>query len=539
MRVVLKFRKRGDRVDRHQVVTYCNRKFPACRRWCHKVFPIEENEDANGWEKPCWETSSTKSVSSLCGPASCKKTRMIFYPCNRGGCWLGCPCFHCRGCPVESLNAIDLYNNHQQYHHARHLSCSYCNEIFQVIPAYFYDAFIDIYGEFPLRGVVRPMKSIAHKSFVLYHSNFFVKVSNKMELHCDECDQVFTNKKNKYRHMKAVHLKIKPFKCDKCEKSFPYDNMKRHHKEVHDPVPMEIKSSCNQCGKTFSNVDNLLKHKNFNFDDACQKCDTDFCNSTQLNMHNKKERLKCTKCKESFSRKSNMQAHVNRSKSVCSMCSETFCNKRQLILHNSNCMIENKNIQIVAQQHPCDHCEKTFTTESNKSRHMKTSHLCAKVFHCKDCDKGFDRSDILMKHKMEVHPTEPYSNSCNSCRSTFTKFESWLKHVEANLDDDGQPLNKCTECSIDFCNSTQLKQHMNKNHLECSECKQIFSKRANLVTHIKKNKVGCSFCSKTFCNIKQLLLHKKGVHSSQVQYEKSELLFDLGKKLEKHLEKHD
>jgi KRAB domain-containing zinc finger protein len=143
---------------------------------------------------------------------------------------------------------------------------------------------------------VRPMKSIAHKSFVLYHNNFFVNVSNKMELHCDECDQVFTNKKNKYRHMKAVHLKIKPFKCDKCEKSFPYDNMKSYHKEVHDPVPMEIKSSCNQCGKTFSNVDNLLKHKNFNFDDACQKCDTDFCNSTQLNMHNKKERLKCTKC---------------------------------------------------------------------------------------------------------------------------------------------------------------------------------------------------------------------------------------------------
>ena len=153
---------------------------------------------------------------------------------------------------------------------------------------------------------------------------------------------------------------------------------------------------------------------------------------------------------------------------------------------------------------------------------MKTTHLRAKVFHCKDCDKGFDRSDIFMKHNMEVHPTKPYSNSCNFCQSTFTKFESWLKHVEANFDDDVQPLNKCIEC-----NSTQLKQHMNKNHLSCSECKEIFSKRANLVTHMKKNKVGCSFCSKTLHNIKQLLLHKKFVHSSQVQYEKRKLLFDL------------
>ena len=532
MRVVIKLKKRGERIDKHEVATYSNRKFPTCKRWCHKAIPTLKNENANGWEKPCWETQSNKSSQNLFGPASCKETRMIFYPCNREGCWLGCPCFHCRGYPIESLDAAQLFSDHHQYHHARHLSCNYCDEIFRAFPAYSYDAFIDVYGDWIRGRPVRSMKSIPHKSFILYHNNFFVKLSDEMELHCDECDQVFTKKKNKYRHMRAVHLKSRTFKCSECEKSFPYDNMERHRIEVHDPDPLEERSSCNHCGTRFSNVDNKFKHA----DDSnqtvftCQACNKDFCNSTQLKMHMKKEHLECTICKETFSRKSYLQAHVSRKKSECLKCNQTFCNKRQLILHNVKC--------IIAEKHHCEQCEKTFTTASNKSRHMKTTHLRAKSFNCKDCDKDFDRIDVLMKHRTEVHSTEPYFNSCNHCQSTFTKYESWLKHVEANYNDEGQTLNKCSECEMDFCNPTQLKQHMNKSHLECSECKTVFSKRANLIAHMKRA-VMCGFCSITFCNPKHLLFHKKGAHSNLLQCEKCELLFDHMEKLEKHREKHD
>ena len=136
---------------------------------------------------------------------------------------------------------------------------------------------------------------------------------------------------------------------------------------------------------------------------------------------------------------------------------------------------------------------------------MKTTHLQAKSFHCKDCDKDFDRSDVLMKHKTEVH--------------------------------EGRSLNVCSECRMDFCNPTQLKQHMNKSHLECSGCNKEFSKRANLIAHMKRT-VMCSFCSKTFCNQKHLVLHKKCAHNS-LQCEKCELLFDQMEKLERHREKHD
>ena len=503
MRVVIKLKKRGDRINKHEVATYCNRRFPVCKRWCYKAVPTLENENANCWEKPCWETKSSKSSQKLFGPASCKETRMIFYPCNRKGCWLGCPCFHCRGYPVESLDAAQLFSDHHQYHHARHLSCVYCDEIFRAIPAYSYDAFIDVYGDWIPGRPVRSKKSILHKSFILYHNNSFVKLSDKMELHCDECDQVFTKKKNKYRHMRSVHIMNRTFKCSKCEKGFPYDNMKRHLIEVHDPDPVEECSSCNHCGTKFANVDSKLRHADANFDDSnqavfiCQVCKKDFCNSKQLKMHMKKEHLECNMCGETFSRRSYLQAHVSRKKTECSNCNQSFCNKRQLILHNVKC--------IIAEKHHCEQCEKTFTTASNKRRHMKTTHLQAKSFHCKDCDKDFDRSDVLTKHKMEVH--------------------------------EGRSLNVCSECHMDFCNPTQLKQHTNKSHLECSECKEGFSKRANLIAHMKRT-VMCSFCSKTFCNQKQLVFHKKCAHNS-LQCEKCELLFDQMEKLERHRKKHD
>jgi uncharacterized C2H2 Zn-finger protein len=139
---------------------------------------------------------------------------------NREGCWLGCPCFHHHGYPVESLDAAQLFIDHHRYHHARHLSCDYWDEIFQAFPAYSYDAFIDVYGDWIRGRPVRSMKSIPHNSFILYNDDIFVKLSDEMLLHCDECDQVFTKKKKTYR---AVHLK-----CSNYKKSFPYDNMERH-----------------------------------------------------------------------------------------------------------------------------------------------------------------------------------------------------------------------------------------------------------------------------------------------------------------------
>ena len=58
MRVRVMFRKRGERLEKHEVVIYCNRKFLECKNWCYKVVPTEEYLNANGWEKPVWKNSS-------------------------------------------------------------------------------------------------------------------------------------------------------------------------------------------------------------------------------------------------------------------------------------------------------------------------------------------------------------------------------------------------------------------------------------------------------------------------------------------------
>ena len=535
MRVVVKFRKRDDITHKQQVVTFCNEKFKECKDWCKNIYPIKENKNVQAWHKPCWRTSSKLADSSLYGPASCRKTRRVFYPCSKNGCWVGCACLYCRGVQVDSLDATKAFNDHQQYHHARHLNCSYCNEMFQALPAYFYDAFIDVYGEEDRRGGLS-MKRIPQKSFIFYHDTVFVKVSKEMELHCDECDQIFTKKKNKYRHMRAVHLKKRKYKCDLCEKCFDrIDSLKKHRIEVHDPDPQEERSSCSHCGIKFCNVDNWAKHKDANFDEnklpqhTCYECDKDFCNSTQLKKHGKSEHLQCNECKKTFSCKAYFQAHQDfKVKTVCSNCSTTFCNKRQLTLHNAKCM----------KEHPCEKCSKTFKTVGNKNRHMKAAHVKVKSFHCKDCKKGFDRSDVLMNHRIEVHPDVPYLTSCDYCQTTFKKYASWLRHVEANFDDDGKPLNVCFECNIDFCNSKQLKKHINLIHLECSECKEIFLNKSNLNAHMKKTKVLCNDCGESLCNQKKLKLHMVK-HSNIFQCLRCELVFDQKEKLERHIRTHE
>lgn len=84
-------------------------------------------------------------------------------------------------------------------------------------------------------------------------------VETKMFL-CESCGKHFLYRHGLKRHMEAVHYNLSD-KCSKC--TFTDTNkshMKRHIDNVHNQTPKENATLCFHCGKTFSNLSNLMRH---------------------------------------------------------------------------------------------------------------------------------------------------------------------------------------------------------------------------------------------------------------------------------------
>ena len=349
MRVVIRFQKRGEHYYRHHVINYCDLKIPKCRDWCHRVDPFKDNKKVEKWLQPSWETVSKKSEQFLHGPASCRKSKKIYYPCDQNGCFLGCPCFKCQGV-VDDHSVQDLFDNHQQYHHARHHGCDFCSEISTAFPCYSYDSFIvERKYETPLSyDQYEAKRYIPWQSYRFQHRSSLTKISEEEQLYCENCDLTFTNTSNKYRHVREKDLQ-KSFSCNDCATSFSRDEaLKRHIETVHEDGPSKF---------------------------VCQECDLNLGTAQLLSEHMKKFHLECQNCNQKFSRQAYKAVHMSKPKSGCHICGEIFCTKRQLILHKAASHSKEKNFH-------CDECGTKFTKKWLLDRHRQNS----SKFHCNDCN---------------------------------------------------------------------------------------------------------------------------------------------------------
>ena len=129
--IVVDFQERGSRA--HQRLTnYSDKKCPDQKLLCHKLDPTEKGEYFGSWK-----TAHLKSEKLPLGPASCLKSKKIYYPCIFSGCYVGCPCITCLGrSSVNKDDVKEFFDDHQLYHHTWHLSCNFCSEIFKVLPHY-------------------------------------------------------------------------------------------------------------------------------------------------------------------------------------------------------------------------------------------------------------------------------------------------------------------------------------------------------------------------------------------------------------------
>ena len=87
----------------------------------------------------------------------------------------------------------------------------------------------------------------------------------KFRAMCDLCGKKFEFRSYLTKHMKAVHLKIKPHSCEHCKKSFSKRDYLNFHLElVHDIRAIEPGRAkmCEDCGKNFFSRQALEIHRN-------------------------------------------------------------------------------------------------------------------------------------------------------------------------------------------------------------------------------------------------------------------------------------
>ena len=113
-------------------------------------------------------------------------------------------------------------------------------------------------------------KKSVHLNIKKFHCNFcnktFVttsclknhqarKHSIERQFNCDSCSNSFVCQRDLRYHIQAVHEKIKTFKCDLCEKSFGYKKSLQNHQAVHSQPKFDKSKTGNpklvRCRKPF------------------------------------------------------------------------------------------------------------------------------------------------------------------------------------------------------------------------------------------------------------------------------------------------
>ena len=134
----------------------------------------------------------------------------------------------------------------------------------------------------------------------------------------------------------------------------------------------------------------------------------------------------------------------------------------------------------------CDQCNKTLSTKSNLTNHIKKVHE-KKTTQCDLCGKSVV---YLPLHKKHVHENIEKSYQCNECDTTFKLVEQLKRHVEIvhlNI----KPF-KCETCFKEWPTSGKLTRHidtvhLNKKNYHCPICDTSF--KSELKRHMKSHHV--------------------------------------------------
>ena len=152
----------------------------------------------------------------------------------------------------------------------------------------------------------------------------------------------------------------------------------------------ESLSICEECGRTYANVNQLNKH-------IYQK-------------HSKQSTIICKNCGDHFKHQYELNKHMFKHMSVnyfaCEICDLTFKRRDALGKHKVLCQ-QKKTGQVKFKCKQCE-CDKSFSSLKTLNLHEKSVHS-SDQFPCIHCEKVYTRKDNLKRHLSMFHKSEEES----------------------------------------------------------------------------------------------------------------------------------
>ena len=356
---------------------------------------------------------------------------------------------------------------------------------------------------------------------------------------CQFCDKKYPAQSQLSRHLKLKHSvdKDKIVKCPLCEKDVnDMLTLKRHFREVHRKKDY---SECPICKDVLESQTSKIEHVGIKHPErkiyCCQHCDFKCLILKILQNHHSQKHP--GQCEPKFSRSSR----------VCSVCKIDFQSRIRMIEH---CISNHPDIKV----HSCPFCNVKYLQGIRLEIHISKvdpehesdiSHTGKKGSDrmCTICKIVFKSRSLMMKHFISVHPEEKIY-SCSLCNDKYLSHNGLTLHVfnrhERKVTDKG-----CSFCGKEFANKTDLKNHIDIEHkekkYECAKCDASYLHQRTLMDHIEKvheeKKHQCTTCGEIFESMGRLETHIAFKHDRSKLFEcpSCKAAYTIHQKLEEHI----
>ncbi|KAM9619545.1 uncharacterized protein ACIBXB_019567 isoform 1-T1 [Morphnus guianensis] len=231
-----------------------------------------------------------------------------------------------------------------------------------------------------------------------------------------------------------------------------------------EPVSEEaLPYRCKKCGSSFHGMSELQEHKRTHLVEnsyRCPICAKEFFRAANLRMHklihSSDRPHKCPECDKGFIRTADVWRHLRNVHKI---------ERSMVILGNG--MARNPWSIVHRNQHTVEY------TDQPCAENQKSEEDDYKPYACPTCGKGFDKPNLLSKHKVIHRQDKPY---------------------------------KCQECGMAFVQLLRLKRHQQTHSGErpfyCEECGGTFTRLASLQRHHRihtgEKPYSCNYCGHSF-----------------------------------------
>lgn len=222
----------------------------------------------------------------------------------------------CRQCGLKFKSKFYLYEHTKMCHILKQynfFSCKICGRTFESSNKL--DRHMNCHRTKDCHLCCKKFSSQKHYDSHMQRHAVKLQLLQKPAQTCSFCEKECANDNELSVHVNKVHLQIKPYSCDMCERQFYTESNLNSHKRVHSLLSKE---QCEFCSKTLKCRRDLVVHvrKHIGVKPcSCPVCGQSFYSSIKVKNHMKTShggKFCCKLCKTVLSTKFELKGHINR-----------------------------------------------------------------------------------------------------------------------------------------------------------------------------------------------------------------------------------